>query len=51
MLRHRISRLHYGYNRDARPKDWVHAGGGKVHQHAMDLFIAFVRTCFSEWDS
>lgn len=42
-----IPSLHYGWNRDPRPKDWCEAGGGKVHNQVMEMFIAFVKTCFS----
>ncbi len=42
-----IPSLHYGWNRDPRPKDWCKAGGGKAHNQVMEMFIAFVKTCFS----
>ncbi len=42
-----IPSLHYGWNRDPRPKDWHEAGGGKAHNQVMEMFITFVKTCFS----
>lgn len=42
-----VPSLHYGWNRDPRPKDWHEAGGGKAHDQVMEMFIAFAKTCFS----
>ncbi|PBK83333.1 hypothetical protein ARMGADRAFT_1089445 [Armillaria gallica] len=39
--------LHYGWNKDPRPKDWHEVGRGKAHDQAMEMFVRFAKTCFS----